>query len=148
MSLFSNLDTWSDEHHPRLLDLIRVLLGLVILFKGIYFISHTDELQSILSNSKFPWVSFIIAHYVALAHLAGGLLIAVGMFTRVATAFQIPVLLGAVLFVNSTKGFFSESSELAFSLMVLVLLVFYFFYGSGFTSVDHTWRKKEEAEQN
>ena len=77
MNLFSNLDTWSDEHHPRLLDLIRVLLGLVILFKGIYFISHTDELQSILSNSKFPWVSFIIAHYVALAHLAGGLLIAV-----------------------------------------------------------------------
>ena len=145
MNLFSNLDTWSDEHHPRLLDYIRVLLGFVILFKGIYFISHTDELQSILSKSKFPWVSFIIAHYVALAHLAGGLLIAVGMFTRPAVAFQIPVLLGAVIFINSTKGFFSESSELAFSLMVLVLLVFYFFYGAGYLSVDHTWRKKPEA---
>ncbi len=144
MNLFSNLDTWSDEHHPRLLDYIRVLLGLVILFKGIYFISHTDELQSILSKSKFPWVSFIIAHYVALAHLAGGLLIAVGMFTRLAVAFQIPVLLGAVIFINSTKGFFSESSELAFSLMVLCLLVFYFFYGAGYISVDHTWRKKPE----
>jgi putative oxidoreductase len=145
MSLFSNLDTWSDEHHPRLLDYIRVLLGLVILFKGIYFISHTDELQSILSKSKFPWVSFIIAHYVALAHLAGGLLIAVGMFTRIAVAFQIPVLLGAVVFVNSSKGFFSESSELAFSLMVLCLLTFYFFYGAGYLSVDHTWRKKLDS---
>ena len=145
MNLFSNLDSWSDEHHPRLLDYIRVLLGLVILFKGIYFISHTDELQSILSKSKFPWVSFIIAHYVALAHLAGGLLIAVGMITRVAVAFQIPVLLGAVIFINSDKGFFSQSSELAFSLMVLSLLVFYFFYGAGYLSVDHTWRKKAEV---
>ena len=114
--------------------------------KGIYFISHTNEFQLILEKSKFPWVSFILAHYVAHAHIAGGLLIAVGMFTRLAVALQIPVLLGAVILVNSEKGFFSESSDLAFSLMVLLLLVFYFFYGSGFWSVDHTWKKKEEAE--
>jgi uncharacterized membrane protein YphA (DoxX/SURF4 family) len=144
MSIFNNLDSWSDQHHPKLLDFIRILLGLIILFKGIYFISHTDELQLILEKSKFPWVSFIIAHYVALAHLAGGLLIVVGMFTRLAVAVQIPVLLGAVILVNSQRGFFSESSDLAFSLLVLLLLVFYFFYGAGYWSVDHTWSKKED----
>lgn len=145
MNIFSNLDNWSDTHHPKLLDFMRILLGLVIFIKGIYFISHTEELQSILEKSRFPWVSFAIAHYVALAHLAGGLLITAGMFTRFAAALQIPVLLGAVIFVNSEKGFFSESSDLAFSLLTLVMLVFFFFYGGGYWSVDHTWSKKPKA---
>jgi uncharacterized membrane protein YphA (DoxX/SURF4 family) len=146
MSIFGNVDKWSDSHHPILLDVIRILLGLVIFFKGIYFISHTDELQLILEKSKFPWVSFALAHYVAMIHIAGGLLITVGMFTRLSVALQIPILLGAVIFVNSQKGFFSANSDLAFSLMVLMLLVFYFFYGAGYLSVDHRWSKNPEPE--
>lgn len=146
MTLFNKLDHWADDHHPRLLDLIRILLGLIIFFKGLYFISHPKELETLLLSSKFPWLSFAIGHYVAFAHLVGGLLILIGMFTRLAVAIQIPILAGAVIFVNAPMGFFNPESDLPLALMALALLVFYFFYGSGFWSVDHQWRKEEEIQ--
>lgn len=141
MRLFDRTDSWTTSHHPIALELIRVLLGVVIFLKGLYFISHTEELQFILRNSKFPWLSFAIAHYVALAHLAGGILIAMGMFTRLAIAFQLPILLGAVLFVHTGSGFYSNNPDFALSIAVLTGLVFYFFYGGGYYSVDRFWRK-------
>ena len=44
---------------------------------------------------------FVVAHYVVVAHLLGGFLIAIGLLTRVAVVSQIPVLLGAVFIVNA-----------------------------------------------
>jgi uncharacterized membrane protein YphA (DoxX/SURF4 family) len=143
MKLLNKMDGWADTHHPMILDLIRGVLGVVIFLKGLYFISHTEELQLILRNSKFPWISFGIAHYVALAHLAGGIFIAIGMYTRLSIAFQLPILVGAVVFVHSTQGFFSYNPDLYLSLGVLSLLVFYFVYGGGYFSVDHSWREED-----
>jgi|SRR5688572_14784427 putative oxidoreductase len=148
MSIFTQADSWADRHHFRLLDLLRVILGVTILLKGIYFISHTEELIEMLGKSKFPWLSFFIAHYVAMVHLAGGVLIAIGLLTRLACAFQIPILLGAVIFVNSERGFFSNNPDLVFSVMVLVLLVFYFFYGSGYFSVDHSFKSNKQVQNS
>ncbi|CAN5390991.1 DoxX family protein [soil metagenome] len=148
MKLFQQIDYWSDKHHPLILDFLRILLGVTIFLKGLYFISHTEELQQILVHSKFPWLSFAIAHYVALAHLAGGIMIAIGLFTRKAIALQIPILLGAVLFVNASKGFFSESPDLLFSATVLGMLCFFFFYGSGYLSADHTWWNEEHPQSS
>lgn len=146
MTMFNKLDHWADEHHPRLLDLIRIVLGLIIFFKGLYFISHPKELETLLLSSKFPWLSLTLGHYVAFAHLVGGPLIVIGMFTRLAVLVQIPVLIGAVVFVNAPMGFFNPASDLLLSMLALVLLVFYFFYGSGYWSVDHQWRKEDEKE--
>jgi putative oxidoreductase len=142
--MFASVDNWADRHHYRLLDLLRVILGITIFFKGFYFISHTDELIAMLGKSKFPWVSFAIAHYVAMIHLAGGVCIAAGVLTRIACALQIPVLLGAVLFVNSSHGFYSNNPDLLLSIVVLFLLVFYFIYGSGSLSFDHFLQKEKE----
>ncbi len=146
MSLFNNIDNWSDKHHPKMIDLFRILLGITIFLKGLYFISHTEELQHILATSKFPWLSFALAHYVALTHLAGGLFIAIGLYTRLSVAIQIPILFGAVFLVNVQNGFF-ENSDLIFSIAVLCMLLFYFVYGSGYLSADHTMRKEESAWQ-
>lgn len=147
MTMFNKLDHWADDHHPKLLDLIRITLGLIIFLKGLYFISHAAELENLLLASKFPWLSFGIAHYVAFAHLLGGPMIAIGMFTRLAVLAQIPILLGAVIFVNAPMGFFAPNSDLPLALIALVLLVFYFFYGSGYWSIDHQWRKEDDAEK-
>jgi uncharacterized membrane protein YphA (DoxX/SURF4 family) len=65
-------------------------------------------------------------------------MISIGLFTRKAVAFQIPILLGAVIFVNAPKGFFAEGNDLVFSLAVLGLLCFYFIYGPGYRSADHS----------
>ena len=142
MKMFNSIDNWSNKHHPTMIDLFRIVLGIIIFFKGVYFISHTEDLQHMLAQSKFPWLSFALAHYIALVHLAGGLFIAIGLFTRLSVILQIPILLGAVFLVNNNLGTLAQT-EFIFSIIVLGMLVFYFFYGSGYISADHTWREEE-----
>ena len=143
MNTISKIEHWADAHHPQWIDFIRVILGLFILYKGILFISDTDALLAIMKSADLQFVNLGLAHFVAFAHLVGGLLIAMGLVTRIAIAFQIPILLGAVLFVNSSQGFLSVSNNLEFgiSLAVLILLLVFFIWGSGKFSIDN-WMKK------
>ena len=73
--------------------------------------------------------------------MGGGILIATGLITRWAVIFQIPILLGAVFFVNLPNGFTPINSEPGFSIAVLVLLIFFLFYGSGDFSLDNYLKK-------
>jgi putative oxidoreductase len=147
MNMFQRIEVWGEKHHPKWLDLLRILLGIVIFLKGYFYVSNTNELITMMSNSKFPWVSLTLAHYVAFAHLVGGLLIAMGLLTRVAILFQLPILIGAIIFVNSQKGFFSGNSELLFSILILFMLCFFLVEGSGPWSVDESW-KNEKLDEN
>jgi uncharacterized membrane protein YphA (DoxX/SURF4 family) len=141
MSVIQKIEDWGDRHHPKWIDILRILLGLVIFLKGVQFVANTDALMQIMDRSKFPWVSFFLAHYVAFAHLVGGLLIMLGLVTRFAIVLQLPILIGAVIFINAQKGFFSVNSELSFSLIVLFLLLFFLVEGSGPLSVDAFMRR-------
>jgi putative oxidoreductase len=71
-------------------------------------------------------------------------LIAIGMITRVAILFQLPILIGAVFFINPERGFYSENTELWTSLIVLFLLVFFLIFGSGKYSIDRLIRKPKK----
>lgn len=135
------IEHWADAHHPVWVDFVRMALGIFLFLKGVMFIQDTQALQSIMSNSQFQWVSLGLAHYVAFAHLVGGLFIAMGLITRVAILFQIPILLGAVFFINPQRGFYSQNTELWSSLIVLILLIFFLIWGSGKLSVDRLIRK-------
>lgn len=137
----NRIEHWADTHHPVWVDFVRMALGIFIFMKGIMFIQDTEALQNIMRNSQFQWVSFGLAHYVAFAHLVGGLFIAMGLITRIAILFQIPILLGAVFFINPQRGFYSENAELWSSIIVLILLIFFLVWGSGRLSVDHLIRK-------
>jgi hypothetical protein len=53
---------------------------------------------------------------------------------------QIPILIGAVI-INLSMGIFTPGSELVFSLLVLVLLVFFLFEGGGELSVEDYIKK-------
>ncbi|WP_242918553.1 DoxX family membrane protein [Pontibacter liquoris] len=141
----NRVERWTDSHHPLWLDFVRIGLGLFILAKGIMFIQNTDALLHILRTSRFEWVSLGLAHYVAFSHLFGGLLITLGLLTRVAILFQIPILLGAVIFVNSQRGFYVENTELWLSLLVLGLLIFFLIFGSGRFSLDHYMKVHKEG---
>lgn len=141
----NNVERWSEMRHPLWIDFIRVGLGLFILAKGIMFIQNTETIQNIMAHSQFKWLAFGLAHYVAMVHIAGGILIACGLITRVAILFQLPILLGAVIFVNSRQGFYVENSELWLSVLVLVLLIFFMFFGSGRFSFDYYMRVHKEG---
>lgn len=135
------VEHWADTHHPTWLDFLRMGLGIFLMVKGFMFVQNTDALFSIMHKSQFPWVSIGLAHYVAFAHLVGGFLIAIGLITRIAILFQIPILLGAVFFINPNRGFYSENTELWSSIIVLLLLIAFLVFGSGRLSVDRLIRK-------
>ncbi|MEJ8800440.1 DoxX family protein [Pontibacter sp. H249] len=140
----NRVERWADTHHPIWVDFIRMGLGIFLFAKGIMFLSDTPALFEILRKSQFPWVSIGLAHYVGFAHLVGGLFIAIGLITRVAILFQLPILLGAVFFINPERGFYSENTELWSSIIVLVLLIVFLIYGSGKFSVDRLIRKPKK----
>src|SRR5688572_29557642 len=122
MNLVQRAEHWGDSHPSKLLDIIRIFLGLLIFAKGVSFVSDTETLGNIIAESKFANMqvfSIIVIHYVACVHLVGGLLIALGLITRVAIGFQIPILFVAVFFVNLMKGFSTLNSELLLSASVL-----------------------------
>lgn len=131
-----------DMHHPGWMDIFRIILGIAIFIKGIYFIHNPDALMQILQNSKISGWTFIVEHHVAFTYLVGGILIAIGLITRIAIIFQIPVFFGSIYCCIADKGFFSVFSDLTFSIIMFVLLIFYLIWGPGRFSVD-TYMKRD-----
>jgi putative oxidoreductase len=143
MNAITKIENWADSHHPQWIDFVRILLGLFILYKGILFISDTGALLSMMKSVDLQFVNLGLAHYVAFSHLVGGVLIAMGLITRIAILFQIPILLGAVFLVNIQDGLIAVSNnlEFEFSVIVLILLIVFLIFGSGKFSVDN-WMKR------
>jgi uncharacterized membrane protein YphA (DoxX/SURF4 family) len=139
MAILHQLDKWSTTH-PRLLLLLRAALGIALVSKGISFISDIMSLKALLAESNFGFLPDWIALVITWIHLLCGFLITIGLFTRLSALIQIPILIGAVI-INLSIGIFTPGSELVFSLLVLVLLVFFLFEGGGELSLDDYIKK-------
>jgi len=72
-------------------------------------------------------------------------LIFLGLFTRLFSLIQVPILLGAIVFVNMTESAKGAQSELPFSFLMLVLVIVFFIEGGGFMSLDNYVRKPLNA---
>lgn len=144
MNILHSIERWGDAHHPKWLDFIRILLGIFLFLKGVEFINNMERLTALMERSEFLGsISLgILAHYIVFAHLVGGALIAFGLLTRIAALVQIPVLLGAIIFINSDLGIFTPHAELWMSILILGMLIFFLVAGSGPISVDE-WMKKQ-----
>ena len=135
MTILHQLDRWSTTH-PRLLLLLRAALGIALTSKGISFISDMVSFKAFLAGSSFSFLPDWVALVVTWIHLLCGFLITIGLFTRVSALIQIPILIGAVI-INASTGIFTSGSELIYSLLILVLLVFFLFEGGGELSLDN-----------
>ncbi|HMO60574.1 MAG TPA: DoxX family protein [Ferruginibacter sp.] len=132
MNLIHRLEIWGNRHHPKWLDIIRIALGVFLCYKGYDFLRNMSVLMSMMERTPFSAFAFIfVGHFVAFAHLVGGFLIAIGLFTRFACIIQIPILLGAVFFVNTSQDMLRPYSELFLSIIVLLLLVYFLIAGNG-----------------
>ena len=139
MAILHQLDKWSTTH-PRLLLLLRAALGVALVSKGISFMSDIMSLKALLAQSGFGFLPDWIAVVITWIHLLCGFLITIGLFTRLSALIQIPILIGAVI-INLSGGIFMPGSELVFSILILVLLVFFLFEGGGELSLDDFIKK-------
>ena len=145
MNFLNRFEHWGDTHHPKWLDVIRIALGVFLIYKGIDFLQNMGTLISIMTI-KAPFGNFayiLLGHFVVFAHILGGGLIAAGIYTRLACLIQIPILLGAVIFVNADRSMLRPYSELIVSIIVLLLLVYFLIVGNGPLSV----KMEEEAKK-
>jgi uncharacterized membrane protein YphA (DoxX/SURF4 family) len=72
-------------------------------------------------------VIIFLAHYVTFAHILGGFFMTIGMFTRAACLIQIPIMIGAIIFVNFTpaQDALQPYSELFLSVSSCSLLIYF-----------------------
>lgn len=119
------------------LDLLRIYLGIGLFARGVVFVARPDAFYGLLDATDPSSAAAFLAHYVAIAHLAGGLLLAAGLLTRLAAIVQIPILLGAVFVIHLGEGLAAPGQGFEFASLVLILLIAFAVYGSGRLSLDH-----------
>src|SRR2546421_2082491 len=110
MRFVQRIDQWGQAHQPGWLVVIRVALGVILLAKGIFFISHADQLTDIISNSRFKQMQTFLVAYVTFSHLFCGAFIVLGLLTRWVAVLQIPILIAAVIF-NAPSAVVALGSE-------------------------------------
>lgn len=134
MNLLQKIEYWGEHHHPKWLDILRIVLGIFLIYKGIDFLINMGDMVGLLTTNQDMFGSFkviILGHFIVFAHIVGGGLIAVGFYTRFACLIQIPILLGAILFVNLSGDLLRPYSEIILSVIVLLLLIFFLIVGNG-----------------
>jgi putative oxidoreductase len=147
MSVITNIEGWGNSHRPGWLDFFRVALGIFITFKGFEFMFNLESLESTTQGINMYFSGAALAHYIVFAHALGGPLIVFGVFTRIVCAIQLPIIIGAIVFVNFDKGFLHIGShmELYISLIVLGGLVVFMIFGAGKFSIDAKRRREMEV---
>lgn len=128
-----------EARRDLVLDMIRVYLGAGLFFRGLALLFTRGGLEQIVGTVA-PDVSLSgIAFYVTAAHLAGGALLLIGLYTRLAALVQLPILVGAVFLVHWQDGLLSADQSFEFSALVLFLLVLVGIFGGGRWSLDAWW---------
>lgn len=137
MRTLQKIIDWIDAHPEAAFDLVRFYLGIGLFVRGVLIIGAPEtSVEQLLGSEQPAFVSAAVMHYVALAHLFGGALLAIGLITRIAALVQLPILIGAVFFVHVEEGLLATGQSLEFSALVLFLLIVVFLFGPGRWSAD------------
>ncbi|GGB21193.1 DoxX family protein [Puia dinghuensis] len=138
MNTAQRIGAWGNRHHPWILDIIRILLGLFLLTRGIIFFNNAGYLRFLIIDKgvlRLPdGIITAIIYYVTYIHILGGGLIMVGIYTRLWALLEVPIVFGAVFFINITRPY--VISEIWLAILVLALLCLFVIIGSGPLSID------------
>jgi len=120
-------------------DLIRIYLGIGLTVRGVLLLMNPGWISSYLESVAQAQLA---AQLIAIGHIAGGALLSLGLFTRLAAAIQVIPVCGALLLVHSHDDLASQNQSLEFSALVLIMLVFFACFGAGQWSLDRQRRSQ------
>lgn len=136
MRLIKKLNKWANSHAYYPIDILRIALGIFLVFKGIFFFRNPSFLVDLLDEMQFDGFSAVMwsVHYVGMFHFVGGLMLIFGLLTRLSLIVQLPIFIGAI-----TLNFFGtmHTQSLIESSLVFIASVFFILYGSGKHSMDY-----------
>lgn len=135
-----SLNKWANAHSTIWFDTIRVVLGFFLIYKGAYFVSNSRDFEDLIAPVSNFMGGMLTFHYIAAAHIMGGIMIVFGLLTRWALIAQLPILIGAVLL-----NFMGDMNviNLIISVLTLAASVFYTIYGSGKHSADYYFKMEK-----
>ncbi|HNP33900.1 MAG TPA: DoxX family protein [Flavobacterium sp.] len=134
------LNKWANAHSTFWFDAGRIALGLFLIYKGGYFISNSRDFEDLIAPASNFMGGMLTFHYIAAAHIMGGIMIVCGLLTRWALLAQLPILVGAVLI-----NFIGDMNITNFIIasVTLVASIFYTVYGSGKHSADYYFKMEK-----
>ena len=137
MSITNKISVWEVSHPVAFLGL-RVALGMILAIRGIYFLTSIQPLFSVIRESKLGELNMdmTLALVICWVHTLGGTFIILGLLTRISAWAQIPIVLGAILFINLSSSLPHTFQDLLLSIFVLVLSVIFALAGGGKFSMD------------
>ncbi len=132
------ISAWDDKY-PFLFVILRVMLGLILAIRGIFFLTSIQPLFHLIKSSSLNELNMnmTLALVISWVHLLGGTFIILGLLTRISAWAQIPILIGAILFINLNGGLSQGFSELLLSVFVLILSALFALAGGGRISMDN-----------
>lgn len=148
MEALSQWRDWLDAHRAEALDLVRFFIGIALFVRGLSFLTNSEAYLALMPEGGPDFlVAGTILHYVALAHLCGGLFLSLGLLTRLAALVQVPVLIGAVFHVHGSLGPFEGDQSFELAALVLFLLVVFSIWGSGPWSLDTSIARRAKTQR-
>jgi putative oxidoreductase len=142
MKIFEEIKFWGNHHQFKGLFFLRIALGLILIWKGIAFVLNLGVLTTFLRDSGLTdkigaSVSItLLSHLIIALHLIGGVCITFGIRTRLFCLINLPVLIGAVFFVNLRQNVLKPYSELWLSIFVLLALICFLIEGNGLFAIE------------
>lgn len=134
-------NTTADQ--PVWLTFLRVMLGVILIWKGFNFVQDITELKSLIDQTGVGFFSQnaeALALVVTILTLLCGFFITVGLFTRLSSVVQIPIILVAIVFVNA-RNIERDGFELTLTIIVFILLIVFAIKGSSRLSADEYFRR-------
>jgi len=116
--------------------LLRLILGIVYIMHAylalVVFGPAGMIAYQVKSGIPFPEIA---TWYLILAHGLGGIFLVLGIYTRWAALANVPVMLGALVFVHLKNGFWAHQSGYEYALVLLVATVATAMIGGGALSL-------------
>lgn len=134
------LNKWANANTNYGLDTLRIALGIFLIYKGATFITQSRAFEDIIAPISNFMGGMLTFHYIAAAHIMGGVMIVFGLLTRWAIIAQLPILLGAILI-----NFMGEMhpNNLILATAIFGISIFFLFYGGGKHSADYYFKMEK-----
>lgn len=133
----------TSANQPAWFTLLRIVLGIILIWKGFNFIRDISVLKSLIDQTGvglFSQHAEALALVVTILTLLCGFFITVGLFTKLSSIVQLPIILVAIIFVN-IRNIERDGFELTLTVLVFILLILFAIKGSGKLSADEYFRR-------
>jgi len=126
--------TWE----PRMLSILRIIVGLLFMEHGTQKIFNFPPRPNATAFQLFT----LVPGLAGVLELVGGILIAIGLFTRPVAFILSGEMAFAYFMSHAPRGFFpigqgGNAGELA--IVYCFVFLYFFFVGAGVWSLDHLW---------